>query len=88
MSEEWVKIESKIETVSGELFRKKRMERFSGCFYCGVPQALCGRWREEGVNGRRFKQIRGADCQYKGVLVRILVGSIEYNQEAGMEVVD
>ena len=36
MNKKWVEIENKIKTVSEEIFKKRRMERFLGCFYCGV----------------------------------------------------
>ena len=72
-SEEWMMVDEGIQTMTRELFGKRRMARFSGCFYCGLPQGLCDRWEEDG-DGGRFREARGRGCQYKGVLVRMYVG--------------
>ncbi|KAM7182593.1 hypothetical protein V8F33_014191, partial [Rhypophila sp. PSN 637] len=40
-SKEWADIENGIQRVGKELFRRRRMEKFSSCFSCGMPQALC-----------------------------------------------
>ncbi|KAK4205831.1 hypothetical protein QBC37DRAFT_301994, partial [Rhypophila decipiens] len=82
-SEEWVNIEDGIQRVGKELFGGRRMERFSSCFSCGVPQALCNQWKEEQGDGGRFQQGLGGCCQYQGLLIIILVGSMaKYGEEA------
>jgi RecQ family ATP-dependent DNA helicase len=53
---------------------KIKMEAYSGCFWCGVPQEVCNRWED---NGRgRYQRAEGTDCQYRGVLVAGLMGLV------------
>jgi hypothetical protein len=42
-------------------------ERFSCCFECGVPQAICERYESQADGG--WKRKTGGRCQYKGVLI-------------------
>lgn len=75
-------VDEGIRVVTRELFGKRRMEKFSGCFHCGLPQALCERW-EEAEDGGRFRLARGRGCQYEGVLVKMYVGlRARYEDEA------
>ena len=56
-----------------------KFEKFSGCFWCGVPQEICNRW-EENENGR-YRRAKGKDCQYSGVLVAGVIGiALSYNE--------
>jgi hypothetical protein len=81
-SEEWSMVDEGIRVATKELFGKRQMARFSGCFHCGLPQSLCDRWEEDG-DGGRFKEVRGRSCQYKGVLVGMYVGlRARYGDEA------
>ncbi|KAM7210561.1 hypothetical protein V8F06_014061 [Rhypophila decipiens] len=64
------------------------MDRFSSCFSCGVPQALCNQWKEEEGDGGRFQQVLGGRCQYQGLLILILVGSMVKYGEQAMRVVE
>jgi hypothetical protein len=81
-SEEWSMVDEGIRVTTKELFGKRQMARFSGCFHCGLPQSLCDRWEEDG-DGGRFKEVRGRSCQYKGVLVGMYVGlRARYGDEA------
>ncbi|KAF2742023.1 P-loop containing nucleoside triphosphate hydrolase protein [Sporormia fimetaria CBS 119925] len=59
--------------------REMKFERFSGCFWCGVPQEVCNRW-EPSENGR-YQRVRGQECQYTGVLIAAVVGiSLSYKE--------
>lgn len=50
---------------------KRRFARFSCCYQCGVPQAICQRWKQkEGVGG--FKEVSGVSCQYAGVVIPVV----------------
>jgi superfamily II DNA helicase RecQ/uncharacterized C2H2 Zn-finger protein len=49
-------------------------ERFSGCFWCGVPQAICNRWEDDGRG--RYQRVGNGNCQYEGVLVAGVVGLV------------
>lgn len=45
---------------------KIHWEKFSGCFYCGLPRSICERWERVADGGwARAKKRR---CQYPGVL--------------------
>jgi len=48
-----------------------RWDKYSGCFDCGLPQAVCTRYevREDGG----YIRARGGRCQYPGVLIRLVV---------------
>ena len=81
--EEWAGLDEAVRTVTKEMFGLKRMEDFAGCFFCGVPQALCGRWVADDGDGRRFRQVKGGRCQYKGTLVKMYLGlMMGYRAEA------
>ena len=63
----WDDVVTEIRKVTDEMFGKRRFERFSGCFECGIPQAICESWTE-GADGGRFQRARGGVCRYKGIL--------------------
>ena len=52
--------------------KKIKYARFSGCFYCGLPQSVCSRWEAKEQGGRW--QRSGEDCQFSGVLIEGLTG--------------
>jgi hypothetical protein len=51
-----------------------QFERFSGCFWCGVPQEICHRW--ESNSQGRYQRVKDSNCQYKGVLIGGLIGIV------------
>ena len=57
---------------------KMRFDDYSGCFWCGVPQAICGRWEDNGRGG--YRRAEGGNCQYSGVLVGGLMGLVYRNE--------
>lgn len=61
-------VKEMVEKVEQEI----QFERFSGCFWCGVPQDICNRWEENGRGG--YQRAAGGDCQYHGVLIGSLMG--------------
>jgi hypothetical protein len=59
-----------------------KFERYSGCFWCGVPQEICNWWERN--NHGRYLRVEDGDCQYRGVLVSGLIGAaLENNKVAG-----
>ena len=73
-TEAWDVVVRGMRVTEQEMFRRKRFERFSGCFRCGVPQGLCGRWRAGDEDGGRFQAVAEGRCQHKGALVAMYVG--------------
>lgn len=53
---------------------KIKFERYSGCFWCGVPQAICDRWEDNGQG--RYQRASEGTCQYEGVLIAGVVGLV------------
>lgn len=61
------------ETEMEQLFRVQRSAvRFSGCFRCHAPQALCTRWREQPAAQGGFEEIPGAMCPYEGLMEHVV----------------
>jgi len=58
--QEWAAIQARI-----------RYEKYSGCFFCGVPQAICQRWRPKDGGGYARCQANGetTKCQFPDVLI-------------------
>ena len=72
--EHWVQVETGMAWVRQEIFEKRKMEKYSGCFYCGIPQSLCGRWRAKDSDGGRFTQVSGGGCQYRDTIIGMAGG--------------
>ncbi|KAF4482479.1 hypothetical protein CGGC5_v008661 [Colletotrichum fructicola Nara gc5] len=68
------------------MFDGRRMENFSSCFHCGLPQGWCQRWEPLGEDGGRFREVEGGSCQYQGMMVAMFavatigVGSRVYEE--------
>ncbi|KAF5484112.1 Bloom syndrome protein-like protein [Colletotrichum fructicola] len=68
------------------MFDGRRMENFSSCFHCGLPQGWCQRWEPLGEDGGRFREVEGGSCQYQGLMVAMFavatigVGSRVYEE--------
>jgi hypothetical protein len=60
-----------------------QFERYSGCFWCGVPQEICHRW--ESNSQGRYQRVEDGDCQYKGVLIGGLLGIVFGYNEIGRQ---
>lgn len=69
----WESVQKGVEDVTEEMITKQRFARFSACFDCALPQAICCQWVEASNDGRLFKRDRTKKCQYPGVLFEILV---------------
>ena len=61
-----------VKKMVGEIKRRIRWERYSGCFECGLPQSRCSRFEGVGETGG-YRMVRGKQCQYGGVLVQAVV---------------
>jgi hypothetical protein len=75
----WRRIErSEVEWQEG-MFKKGVMGKFSGCFWCGLPQAICAHWEALSNDQGSFKLRKGGECQYAGLLVSIWgIASVGY----------
>lgn len=49
-----------------------RYAKYGGCFKCGVPQAICARWTDNGKHG--WQLVRDVQCQYYSVLLASMRG--------------
>ena len=65
-----LKMEYMALVVREELFGKRRLERFSGCFQCGLPQVVCHSWRGREEDGGRFES-SGRECGRDMILARL-----------------
>lgn len=55
-----------------ELFLNRRLQKYSGCFFCGFPQAVCPSWTVRG-QGAKVSYTRSREsCPYQGLLPRVL----------------
>ncbi|KAJ0328460.1 hypothetical protein COL922a_013181 [Colletotrichum nupharicola] len=81
-ADEWRRIRERMRLVEREMFSKKRFERFSGCFNCGLPRDVCARWEAEAEDGGRFRRLEGAVCQFSRTLVGLFSASIARLPEA------
>jgi superfamily II DNA helicase RecQ len=61
-----------VHSMTEEMQGKKRFDKFSCCFDCGVPQAICQKWKQKDRQGW-FEKVAGVECQYKGVLIAVVV---------------
>ncbi|KAG8670796.1 hypothetical protein FPOAC1_004030 [Fusarium poae] len=52
------------------MFTKGVMADHSGCFWCGMPQAICTHWEPLDNDQGRFKLKKDGVCQYAGVLMQ------------------
>ncbi len=68
--EGWIRANGRAKDLQREVFDKKRMERFSGCFGCGMPQAICRAWKEEDGDEGRYVRVCEVECQRMGLLTR------------------
>ncbi|KAH6982534.1 P-loop containing nucleoside triphosphate hydrolase protein [Ilyonectria destructans] len=80
-TESWCWITEAIGMVGRELFGRKRMQNFSGCFDCGIPQQICNQWEAHDEDGRRFTRVKGAICQYSGLLMELYAGVSAWDQQ-------
>lgn len=58
-----------------------KFERYSGCFWCGVPQEICNRWERNSFG--RYQRVQDGDCQYRGVLIGGLLSIALGRSEVG-----
>jgi superfamily II DNA helicase RecQ len=84
--EKWATVELGIRTIEEEMFQRRRLERFSGCFQCGLPQAICERWVAADEDGGMFTQLGGGNCQYQGLIAKVYAGVYTYCTEEAEEV--
>ena len=49
-----------IQQEAARLMEEVKYERFSSCYYCGVPQAICEQWVQKGGQGWWEKDVNGS----------------------------
>ena len=64
-----------------EVFGKRRLAKYSGCFGCGLPYKVCNGWRPVVGDEGRYVKIWGGQCQYKGVLTRFYGAALNMLKE-------
>ncbi|KAK7433632.1 hypothetical protein CaCOL14_013366 [Colletotrichum acutatum] len=79
---EWVRAQQGTRTAERALFGRRRLEPFSGCFDCGLPQEFCERWEGAAEDGGRFRRVEGRTCQLGGTLINVFAASIARLPEA------
>lgn len=58
-----------------EIFEARRLERFSGCQFCGIPQQFCDHWQVvEGDEGS-FRRDTRHGCQYEKLMVEFFASA-------------
>ena len=60
-----------VQIMIDEIYRKKRLAPFSCCYQCGIPQAICQRWKQKEEQGW-FQKVEGVECQYQGVVIPVV----------------
>ena len=67
----------------GKIKEGIRYDKYCVCFKCGIPQAICGRFRENGIGG--FRWISGAECQYPEVMIGVISVMVAENKNQSGE---
>jgi superfamily II DNA helicase RecQ len=60
-----------VQIMTEEICEKKRLAPFSSCYRCGIPQAICQRWKQKDEQGW-FEKVEGVRCQYQGVVIPVV----------------
>jgi hypothetical protein len=71
-----------------QLWGQRRLQSYSGCFGCGLPQRLCDSWVEnEGGGFGRAGRTVGWQCRSKGFLESVLISFLTYFKELAFDIV-
>jgi superfamily II DNA helicase RecQ len=60
-----------MKTIQRAMFTGMGFAQYSGCFHCGLPQAICQQWAPVMGDERRFQKQPSTRCQYSGVLCKV-----------------
>jgi superfamily II DNA helicase RecQ len=55
-----------------EIKQKRLFGKFGCCMWCGVPQAICQKWKQKEDVGW-WEEVPGGRCQYEGVIIPAIV---------------
>jgi superfamily II DNA helicase RecQ len=84
----WRRVEKSEEQWQEGIFKEGVMGDFSGCFWCGLPQAICTRWEALKDDQGSFRLRRDGECQYSGLLVSVWgAANVEYASRVEEEVI-
>jgi superfamily II DNA helicase RecQ len=70
----WRKESDTAKEMVDQVEKRIQFEKWSGCYWCGVPQEICNRWEDNGQG--RYQMVKGGECQYRGVLIGGLIGIV------------
>ena len=69
---EWDRILEKVQEVQKILRSRKEIGRYTGCYYCFIPQRECSRWVEQERDSGSFTLVPGGECCYMGVMEAVV----------------
>lgn len=75
----WAAVRGNMAYMEEGIFTKRRLAEHSGCYWCGLPQAICERWETIDDDGGRFRLVRGKECQYAGLVVKMYAGAYTWS---------
>ena len=62
------------------------LEKWAGCSFCLIPQAVCHLWEEDGTRGpMRQKRVGGGRCQFDGVLIEITTALLWFRGDGELD---
>ena len=76
----WKKSIRIISKLKKQVLGQRNIAAYSGCFDCGVPQVLCGRWIAQEKDMGSFQRRVGGICGYKGVIFEVIGGILGYEE--------
>jgi hypothetical protein len=84
----WRRVEKSEEQWQEGMFKEGVMGDFSGCFWCGLPQAICTHWEALNDDQGSFRLRKDGECQYSGLLVGVWgAANVEYASRVEEEVI-
>jgi superfamily II DNA helicase RecQ len=75
-----------ISDIKKEMFDHQGFARFSACFGCGLPQAICDQWETVKGEGMKFQKRQGQKCQYEGLLTKVWAAGLGFYADEVEEV--
>jgi superfamily II DNA helicase RecQ len=71
-----------VEERSRRLEQRIRFENYTGCRWCGIPQAICRRWVLKHQSSNRFRRVDGQECQFRRNFIIAVIVAVIYNGPA------
>jgi hypothetical protein len=67
-----------IRAIKDGMFTRRGFAPYSGCFDCGLPQAICKQWKPVEGDERRFQKDLSKQCQHNGVLSKVWAAGLGF----------